>query len=293
MIVIDKNSKIRIMELQKLKTLSKIFCLSAIVFFSSCTEDTETTTDNANEEDKANLINSVEVDQIDVAIGDIVVDAFESQESLELGRSFQTPALPACATLTIVAEKFLREITLDFGQEGCMVRGHLLRGQIVFSYNRNPELKEVLITYDLIDFFFDAKSVKANRTILRELSNDNGNPMFTHSLDLVVTWPNGLTASREGTKVREWVEGFGSGEFNDNVFEVTGNWNTSFINGNSHAYEVTIPLRREVMCSYFVSGSFSVDRTNFGGVFDFGDGECDDQATFTFNNGQEVNINLN
>lgn len=270
-----------------------LFCLSAIVCFNSCTEDAEIITDNVNELDTANLINSVEVDQIDVALGDIVVDAFESQESLELSRSFQTPALPSCATLTIVAEKFLREITIDFGQEGCVVRGHLLRGQIVFSYNRNPKLKEVLISYELIDFFFDAKSVKANRTILRELSNANGNPMFTHSLDLVVTWPNGLTASREGTKVREWVEGFGSGVFNDNVFEVSGNWNTNFINGNSHSYEVLVPLRREVTCSYFVSGSFSAERTNFGGVFDFGDGICDNKATFTFNNGQEIIVNLN
>ena len=26
-------------------------------------------------------------------------------------------------------------------------------------------------------------------------------------------------------------------------------------------------------------------RTNFGGTFDYGNGDCDNQATFTFNNG--------
>jgi len=56
---------------------------------------------------------------------------------------------------------------------------------------------------------------------------------------------------------------------------------------------VLTPLRREVICAYFVSGTFDVQRTNFGGVFDFGDGSCDNQATFTFNNGTVIPVVLN
>ncbi len=125
------------------------------------------------------------------------------------------------------------------------------------------------------------------------MSNDNGNPQFTHTLDLTVIWPNGAQASREGLRVREWVEGFGSGVFSDNVFEVTGNWTTTFVNGNEHTYTVVTPLRREVICLYFVSGSVDVQRTNFGGTFDYGEGDCDNAATFTFNNGTEVDVTLN
>ncbi len=102
-----------------------------------------------------------------------------------------------------------------------------------------------------------------------------------------------MQASREGTRIREWVEGFGSGVYSDNVFEITGDWTATFVNGNTHTYEVMMPLRREVICDYFVSGTFDVQRTNFGGLFDFGEGECDNQATFTFNNGQEIEITLN
>ncbi|NNC44857.1 MAG: hypothetical protein HKN99_03145, partial [Winogradskyella sp.] len=81
--------------------------------------------------------------------------------------------------------------------------------------------------------------------------------------------------------------------FSDNVFEISGNWTTTFVNGNTHTYEVLTPLRREVICTYFVSGSIDIQRTNFGGVFDYGEGECDNQATFTFNNGNVINITLN
>ena len=157
----------------------------------------------------------------------------------------------------------------------------------------DPEAQQISINYNLVDFYFDNKNVIGSRSILKELSNENGNPQFTHNLDITVIWPNGVQASREGTRIREWVEGFGSGIFSDNVFEITGNWTATFVNGNTHTYEVLVPLRREVICVYFVSGSFDVQRTNFGGVFDYGDGDCDNQATFTYNNGQEIDITLN
>ncbi|MGK0429751.1 MAG: hypothetical protein ACJARX_001419, partial [Psychroserpens sp.] len=122
----------------------------------------------------------------------------------------------------------------------------------------------MLITYDLINFYFDAKHIIGSKTLLKELSNDNGNPEFTHTLEMTVIWPNGKQASREGLKIREWVEGFGSGFFSDNVFEFTGNWSTTFVNGNTHSYQVITPLRREMICDYVVSGSVDVERTNFG-----------------------------
>ena len=258
--------------------------------FTSCSDEESVDT---QEQDTTEVAKSSEIDEIEVVLGDVIIDAYEGQESDELGRSAQQPGLPACVTITVVMQQNYREVTVDFGTEGCIVNGHLLKGQIVFTYSRNPEAQQVLITYTLEDFYFDNKNIIGSKTLLKELSNDNGNPQFTHTLDLTVIWPNGAQASREGVKIREWVEGFGSGVWSDNVFEITGNWSTTFVNGNTHTYEVVIPLRREVICFYFVSGSINVQRTNFGGVFDYGNGNCDNQATFTFNNGNVVNITLN
>ena len=258
--------------------------------FTSCSDEESVDT---QEQDTTEVAKSSEIDEIEVVLGDVIIDAYEGQESDELGRSAQQSGLPACVTITVVMQQNYREVTVDFGTEGCIVNGHLLKGQIVFTYSRNPEAQQVLITYTLEDFYFDNKNIIGSKTLLKELSNDNGNPQFTHTLDLTVIWPNGAQASREGGKIREWVEGFGSGVWSDNVFEITGNWSTTFVNGNTHTYEVVIPLRREVICFYFVSGSINVQRTNFGGVFDYGNGNCDNQATFTFNNGNVVNITLN
>ncbi|WP_299111183.1 hypothetical protein [uncultured Winogradskyella sp.] len=272
------------------------------LIFTSCSDNNETTTSETEAEDILEIQRSAEIDQIDTVLGDLIIDAYEEQELTadrvqynEYGsdRMEYSRDIPDCVIITVVAQQGFRQVTLDFGSEGCIINEHLIQGQITFDYTRNPEAQEILINYNLVDFYFDAKNVIASRSILKELSNENGNPQFTHDLSITVIWPNGVQASREGTRIREWVEGFGSGIFSDNVFEITGDCTAIFVNGNTHTYEILTPLRREVICYYFVSGSFDAQRTNFGGVFDFGNGDCDNQATFTFNNGAEIPITLN
>lgn len=271
-----------------------IFMLIIIAFaFVSCSDEESVGTEEQNF-DITEMKLASEVDIVGETISDIIIDSYEIQENSEFYRTENNQTnLPDCVSITILIEQGFREVTLDFGSVGCMINGHMLRGQIVFSYTRNLEALEVLINYTLVDFYFDTKQVLGSRTILRELSNDNGNPQFTHSLDLTVIWPNGAQASREGLIIKEWIEGFGSGVFSDNVFEVTGNWTTTFLNGNMHSYEVLVPLRSEVVCPYFVSGSIDVQRTNFGGTFDYGSGNCDNQAIFTTNNGDAIDVTLN
>ncbi len=261
--------------------------------FTSCSSNDEATETENQLEDTLEVQRSAEIDQVDNVLGDLIIEFYEAEESGIIGRNLQARDIPECVTITVVAQQGYRQVTIDFGTEGCMVRGHLLKGQIVFDYTRDPEAQQIRINYNLVDFYFDAKNVIGSRSILKELSNENGNPQFTHDLSITVIWPNAVQASREGTRIREWVEGFGSGVYSDNVFEITGDWTATFVNGNTHTYEVMMPLRREVICDYFVSGTFDVQRTNFGGLFDFGEGQCDNQATFTFNNGQEIEITLN
>ena len=273
--------------------LRGLFFLLLLGFIStSCSDDAANDADDI-QQDLTEVERASQIDQIDDTLGDLVIEAYEQQEISESGRSSYTSGIPGCVTITIVAQQNYREVTLDFGTEGCIVNGHVLTGQIVFDYTRDPEAQQIMINYNLVAFTFDAKQVLGSRTIMRELSNANGNPHFTHTLDLTVVGPDGVQASREGTRIREWTQGFGTGVYTDNVFEITGDWTAHFVNGNTHTYEVITALRREATCSNIVSGSVDVQRTNFGGIFDFGDGSCDNQATFTFNNGTEIPITLN
>lgn len=274
--------------------LRMLFTLLAFSLFITSCSDNETVDNNEQQQDYSEVSRSAEIDKASDSMDDISLDIYETQEMSEINRSTANfSMLPDCVTVTVVMQQNYREITIDFGTEGCFIHGNILKGKIILTYTRNPDAQEIFITKTLEDFYFNNKNILGGKTILKQLSNENGNPQFTKTSDLTIIWPNGAQASRSGEKVREWIEGFGSGVFSDNVFEITGNWSTTFVNGNTHNYVVVLPLRREVICFYFVSGSIDVERTNFSGVFDYGTGDCDNMATFTFDNGDVVDIVLN
>lgn len=272
----------------------RIGCLAALVVFTASCSDNEEINDGEDQQvEFTEVARSAEIDRTSSIMDDIAIETYETQENSENGRAATDFNLPDCVTVTLIAEQGFRELIIDFGNEGCTVNGNMLKGKMILSWERDPEAQTVSIMKVLEDFYFNDKQVEGTKSILKELSNENGNPQFTRTGTITITWPNGTQASRSGEKVREWVEGALNGIWSDNVFEVTGFWSTTFINGNTHNYEVIVPLRREVICSYFVSGSIDVERTNFSGVFDYGEGECDNMATFTFANGTEVEIVLN
>jgi len=261
------------------------------LLFNACTES-ETTEPVSEEQEVEEIVQSSEMDVISASLEDFIIEVYEDQENAESrGTESSRASFPNCVTVTLVMSQNFRELTVDFAEGGCEIRGHLYQGQIVVTYQRNPAEQQVFLGYVLNDFYFDNKQVIGSNSILRDWSNNN--PQFTHTVDLTVVWPNGAQASREGQIVREWIEGFGSGIFTDNVFEVTGYWDVNFVNGGTHSYESIIPLRREVTCYHFVSGSIDVERPLFGGVLDYGEGTCDNLATFTLTDGTEIDIVLN
>jgi hypothetical protein len=285
--------------MKNLKLTNKVWMYLVVVglVFTSCSNNE--TDEQEDAQDYSEVALSSEIDRASDTMDDIAIQVYEDQEAIENGANTDgdfdrsVNMFPDCVTITVVIESMYREITIDFGTEGCVINGNTIKGKMILSYTRNPDAQQITITKTFEDFYFNNKNIVGGHTLVKVLSNENGNPQFTRTTDITVIWPNGAQASRNGVKVREWVEGFGSGVWSDNVFEVTGNWTTTFVNGNTHSYEVIIPLRREVVCYYFVSGSIDVERTNFSGVFDYGEGDCDNQATFTFDGGEVIDITLN
>ena len=133
------------------------------------------------------------------------------------------------------------------------------------------------------------KEIAGGGTIFRERSNASSNPQSTFHKDIEITFPNGIIARIDGNRVREWIEGIGSGIWEDNVFLVTGNWSIHFSTGHSRSALVTESLRREATCPFFVSGLVEVTRNETTGVLNFGDGTCDNLALLTVN-GEEIII---
>ncbi len=183
-------------------------------------------------------------------------------------------------------------ITIDFGTEGCqLLNAATVTGKIFLEYG--PLVSGTRsITYEYQNFTYNGNGVAGGGTITRVLENSEGFPQSTVNEDITVSIVGTtVTAERTGLRVAEWIEGIGSGTWTDNVYRINGNWQTTLSNGFERTGVVTIPLRREMSCLFFVSGRIQVSQEGLTGELDFGDGDCDAIATIIFQ-GQEFPVIL-
>jgi hypothetical protein len=171
---------------------------------------------------------------------------------------------------------------LDFGAGCTLNNGANVSGIIDLNYEAILNHSRI-INYTFEDYFYNENGVTGGGEIVREFSNSNGNPASTGNEIITVSFPNStVTATRNGLRIAEWVAGVGSGTWVDNVYHITGNWDTTFTNGFERSGLVTETLVRRLDCPYLVSGTLEVTQNGLTGSLDFGNGACDAQAVFTF-----------
>ncbi|MBQ4822319.1 hypothetical protein [Aquimarina sp. MMG016] len=261
-----------------------------LVVFVGC-DDSENIDNVLGEIDSKDAELSAKIDDASEVLSDAVLQTYEYEESEN--KSPIHPHLPDCATIDVQITSTSKTVTLDFGSDGCEVRSdHIVKGKIIMSYTIDIDAMSKTINYSLQDFSIDDIQFEGSKTVTRQKANNNGNPQYTMNLDFTVTFVDGSQASRTGNKTREWVEGVFNGNWGDNVFLITGAWETNFANGNTHSTIITTALRREASCRFLVSGMVDLIRTNFSGTLDYGDGSCDNLAVFTNSEGEEREIRL-
>jgi len=197
----------------------------------------------------------------------------------------------SCTTITVQSNGNGGTIILDFGESCQLNNGAIVSGIINLEFTAIIEGVRT-IDYDFVDYTYNGNGVSGGGQIQREVANSNGNPQSTVNETITVTFPNSpVTATRNGLRISEWVEGFGSGTWLDNVYHITGNWNTTFSNGFQRTGEVTETLVWKLNCLYLVSGVIQVTQEGFTGSLDYGNGACDNNAVLTLN-GQQYDILL-
>ena len=280
------------MKRQKLKLGMMVLALVGLML-TSCQDEGITIDSNASEEvDLKAAETQAEVDNASEEVSSIIEEAYLAEEYPELTKTGTDRFLPDCVTVTIVLVQNMKTVTIDFG-DGCELRnGNYVSGKIILEYERDPEAATRMISYSFEEFYFNRKNIDGGGSILRERSNENGNPQSTKTFDITVTWPDETFASKVGVKVREWVEGHGSGAWGDNVFLITGNGTFTKKDGTVLSAEVIEPLRRELSCKFLVSGIINLAKNEDTAVINYGDGACDDLATISINGTEEREIHL-
>ena len=267
--------------------------LMATIAFVSCNKDESPEFEGDESFDVAELTASDETDLISEEVLNIGEDVYASDEITATSKTwYRSDYLPDCVTITTVVTSTSKEKTIDFG-DGCeLPNGHVLSGIIYLSYLKDMDLATKTLSLSLEDFTFNDVAVEGSASIERTRSNENGHPQAEAVGDFSAEWPDGATASFTGNRTREWIEGYGTGFWGDNVFLISGTKTYTGKLGNTFMKETITPLRREWSCRFIVSGIMEISRNDNTASLDFGDGDCDAIGILTYSDGSSEEIFL-
>ncbi|WP_411030314.1 hypothetical protein [Spongiimicrobium sp. 3-5] len=274
-----------------------VLLLTTIILFLSCSK--EDTTDVGTETTAEEVISATELKVSDEAeliseeVTTIAEDVYEADEISTVSKVFyRSGYLPDCAIVTTILTDTTKEKTIDFG-EGCeLPNGNILSGVIFLSYAKDMEMATKTIALSLIDFTFNGVAVEGNASVVRTRENTNGNPQSDAVASFSGLWPDDSTASFTGNRTREWIAGYGSGFWGDNVFLISGMGTYTGKLGNVFSKEIITPLRKEAACRFIVSGVLEISRNDATASLDFGDGSCDATGTLTHPDGTTSEVFL-
>lgn len=266
----------------KIKNLLLGLTLSMLIL--SCSKDESNGTSTELSDAKV----SAKIDMATEDVAKIAEDQFALQANPGAGKNsdFQTQALPPCATVDIqlTATTWTRTVTFD----NCTLpNGNVIDGTIIVSGSLNFDTPSHTISYSFVNFHHNDILIEGNRTIVRSLQSTATlaavHPVANMTIDMTLTFPNGNVYHREGNRIREMIEGFGTPMiWADNVFSISGSWTTTFPAG-TRTSTITTPLRVEADCPHIVSGVVTTVGINNTATLDYGNGDCDNQATLTVN----------
>lgn len=272
----------------KIKTL--VLGTAMTMLFLGCNQDDS---NNSSRLDEARVSSKIDMATEDVA--KIVEDQYSLQANPGAGKTVNNTTMDTpCATVTVQLTEttWTRTVTFD----NCTLpNGNVLDGTIIASGSLNFDTPSYTINYSFVDFHHNGILIEGNKTVVRTVQSTTtlatAHPVANMSIDLTATFPNGNEYHRVGNRVREMIAGFGTPLiWADNVFSISGSWTTTFPAG-TQVSTITTPLRVEADCPHIVSGIISIVRNDTTATLDYGNGDCDNQATLT-SNGNTVTIIL-
>ncbi len=196
----------------------------------------------------------------------------------------------SCATITVSPNDstYPKTITIDFGPNGCLCAdGKYRRGAIVIHLTAPIRRPGAVMTITLVDFYLNRAHIEGTK-VVSNLS-ENGNIKFTvQVVGGKVTFPNGRGYQYQGLKYVKQVEGGSTRIIRDDVYSIEGRSKTEFNNGVTVTLDTESPLIKKVVCPWISDGILKIkinDRVLF---LDYGapnNGDCDNKALLTWNNG--------
>ncbi|MDP9230811.1 MAG: hypothetical protein M3O67_09100, partial [Bacteroidota bacterium] len=175
---------------------------------------------------------------------------------------------------------------------GCLGRdGHTRYGKIITTYTNRLIVPGASATTEFDGYKIDDISVQGKHVITN--TGTTATRQFTVDVEGKLSKPNGNYTEWVSHKTITQIDGLVSSLFPlDDIFKIEGSAYGKVKRENvivAWRNEIIEPLIKRFNCRWIVKGKVRIARENlstssqWAGILDFGNGNCDDRATITIN----------
>lgn len=193
----------------------------------------------------------------------------------------------ACPTVIIdpadTLDGFPVTMTLDYGTVGCIdtIDGKLRKGQIIATLSDHWLTIGSYVKINLVNFSVDGYSYAVDSIKITHSAQYGFN---TKVFKGKCVTPSNATLEWECDRTLTQTAGFGDNDPYNDVFSFSGNANGKNRDGKTYSVNISSPIIKRSSCKWIEKGT--IDLTPEGlatRTVDFGNGNCDSQATLTIN----------
>jgi hypothetical protein len=280
-------------------------CIPVVtLFFLSCQKEsglTENPVSTTTEEEAVTY--SEESTQAEASFDDVedigLTAAEEEAEVTESGgRNFPFVELRlrlgSCADITVTPGDgtYPKTITIDFG-DGCICAdGKFRKGAIILHLTAPIRRPGAVLTITFRNYYLNRAHIEGTKIISNH--SENGNIKFTvQVVGGKLTLPNGRGFTYNGIKYVKQVLGGSTRIVRDDVYTIEGRSKTEFNNGVTVTLNTESPLVKKVVCPWISKGVLKIKINDRVLLLDYGapdNGECDNKALLTWNNGNNQRL---
>ena len=285
----------------RLKIAAIAVILSTLLF--SCQKENSLSTGSALSEEEATTYSDESL-QAEASFDDVeLVGMIAAEEEAEVSAPDGKNLFPfvelrlrlgPCAEITVTPGDgtYPKTITIDFG-DGCICTdGKFRKGMIVLHLTGPIRRSGSVLTITFVDFYLNRAHIEGTKVITN--LSANGNINFTvQVVGGKVTLPNGRGFRYDGLKYVKQIEGGSTRMIRDDVYSIEGRSKTVFNNGLQVVLNVERPLIRKIVCHWISDGLLKIkinDRVLFLSYGFPDNGECDNKALLTWNNGNNQRV---
>jgi len=189
--------------------------------------------------------------------------------------------ISSCATVTVspADDSYPKTVTVDFGSGCTSTNGVTRKGSFTFSLSSKLLQTGATVSVSFTNYSVNGYQLEGTYSLVNNSSQATG-ISFTVAVDAgKITYPDGQYFEYETNQVRQQVAGTGTLTPLDDEYDVTGSMSLANSEGKTLTASVTSPLHRNLSCRNIVSGTMAISFNGINGVFDYGAGDCDTEAT--------------